>query len=60
MFTKPLKELTDTEVLDLLDLVSEEVKRRNSLNACLSEDGYDDQAMKRATDFISNAIQFKG
>lgn len=60
MFVKPLEELTDTEVLDLLDLVSEEVKRRNSLNACLGEDGYDDQAVKRATEYLSDAIRFKG
>lgn len=30
-FTKPLTELSDTELLDLLDLVSAEVKRRNNL-----------------------------
>lgn len=28
---KPLKQLTDTELLDLLDKVSEEVKTRNTL-----------------------------
>lgn len=29
---KPLKELSDAEVMDLLELVSDEVQRRNRLN----------------------------
>lgn len=56
MLSKPLEELTDTELLDLLDLVSDEVKRRNSLNVHLGNEDVEDQSVKRAIDFLSNAV----
>lgn len=56
MFTKPLSELSDTELLDVLDLVSAEVKRRNSLS--FSPEGEDEgAAIKRAAEYFSTMVQ---
>ena len=55
MFSKPLKEMTDTEVLDALDAVSAEVKRRNSLSGDY-ELGVDPDALKRAVSEFASAV----
>lgn len=54
IFNKPLIELTDVELLDVLDLVSSEVKRRNSV---IDDQEYDQEAMKRAADFFVEAVK---
>lgn len=52
---KPLKELSDTELLDFLDIVSEEVKSRNSLK--LESVGKSPgEAMKEVVDIILKNI----
>jgi len=54
MLTKPLSELTDTELLDLLDSVSAEVKRRTSLS--IDPDVDNQEALKRAADYFVTAV----
>lgn len=52
MFVKPLSELTDSELLDILDTVSSEVKKRNSLVG--SDD--DQEAIKRAAEYFASLV----
>jgi hypothetical protein len=49
MTTQSLTHLNDTELLDLLDQVSAEVKRRNTLVPSESESFVDQEALKNAT-----------
>lgn len=52
MIYKPLSEFSDTELLDLLDIVSNEVKRRNSLNPSQNP-----METKRAIEFLSDMFK---
>jgi hypothetical protein len=62
MLNKPLSEISDSDLLDLLDQVSEEVKRRNSLHASPSQNvsslgGPDDEdSMKRAIEYFAQVM----
>jgi len=56
MLNKPITELTDNELLDLLDSVSAEVKRRNSLSMA-PDDANDAAALNRAANYFVDAIQ---
>jgi hypothetical protein len=51
IFVRPLPELTDTELLDLLDLVSAELKKRNSLGVN-PNDADTQESVRRATDYF--------
>ena len=54
--TRPLSELNDAELLNLLDEVSGEVKKRNSLSMN-PEDEEDREALKRATEAFAEVIR---
>ena len=56
ILSKPLKELGDTELLNLLDQVSDEVKRRNSL--VVESDGVEDsEALRRAVSAFADVMR---
>jgi hypothetical protein len=50
-----LRELSDIELLDLLDVVSDEVKRRNSLYSASSAD--EASALRNATDVFGRMLK---
>jgi hypothetical protein len=54
LFRHPISELSDQQVLDLLDFVSDEIKRRNDN---ISPSNLNGDSVKRATEFISELIQ---
>jgi hypothetical protein len=54
LFKRPISELNDQQVLELLDFVSDEIKRRNDK---ISPSSLDGDSIKRATGFISDLMQ---